>query len=76
MATKLLIVHGYSDGSTSFTALGNFLIDQGVYSESDVCYLDYSSMDDEATFHDFADKLDTDHRLRLAGGARLACASR
>ena len=67
MATKLLIVHGYSDGSTSFTALGNFLVKQGVYAESDVYYLDYSSMDDEATFHDFADKLDTDHRLRLGG---------
>jgi pimeloyl-ACP methyl ester carboxylesterase len=67
MATKLLIVHGYSDGSTSFTALGDFLIKQGVYAESDVYYLDYSSMDDEATFHDFADKLDTDHRLRLGG---------
>jgi hypothetical protein len=30
-------------------------------------YLDYSSMDDQATFHDFADKLDSDHRLRLRG---------
>jgi pimeloyl-ACP methyl ester carboxylesterase len=67
MATKLLIVHGYSDGSTSFTALGDFLITQGVYADRDVYYLDYSSMDDEATFHDFADKLDADHRLRLGG---------
>ena len=67
MADKLLIVHGYSDGSTSFTALGDFLVKQGVYSHADVFYLDYSSMDDQATFHDFADKLDTDHRLRLNG---------
>jgi len=67
MASKLLIVHGYSDGSTSFTALGDFLVAQGVYPASDVFYLDYSSMDDEATFHDFADKLDADHRLRLKG---------
>lgn len=67
MATKLLIVHGYSDGSSSFTALGDFLVDQGVYTNDDVCYLDYSSMDDEATFHDFADKLDADHRARLGG---------
>jgi hypothetical protein len=35
-----------------------------------VYYLDYSSMDDEATFHDFADKLDADHRDRL-GSTRL-----
>jgi pimeloyl-ACP methyl ester carboxylesterase len=67
MADKLLIVHGYSDGSTSFTALGDFLVEQAVYAERDVYYLDYSSMDDEATFHDFADKLDTDHRHRLGG---------
>jgi hypothetical protein len=67
MANKLLIVHGYSDGSSSFTALGDFLIKQGAYTEADVFYLDYSSMDDEATFHDFADKLDADHRLRLNG---------
>jgi hypothetical protein len=67
MASRLLIVHGYSDGSTSFTALGDFLVSQGVYAASDLFYLDYSSMDDEATFHDFADKLDADHRLRLKG---------
>src|SRR4029434_927844 len=67
MADKLLIIHGYSDGSTSFTALGDFLVKQGVYSHADVCYLDYSSMDDQATFHDFADKLDADHRSRLNG---------
>ena len=56
-----------SDGSTSFTALGDFLVKQGVYTDADVYYLDYSSMDDEATFHDFADKLDADYRLRLNG---------
>jgi len=76
MAKKLLIVHGYSDGSTSFTALGNFLVAQGLYELDDVYYLDYSSMDDEATFEDFADKLDADHRTRL-GGERVdvACHS-
>ncbi len=65
MAKKLLIVHGYSDGSTSFTALGDFLTARGLYKPEDVFYLDYSSMDDEATFEDFADKLDADHRARL-----------
>lgn len=67
MARKLLIVHGYSDGSTSFTALGDFLIKEGAYDAANVSYLDYSSMDDQATFHDFADKLDEDHRKRLNG---------
>jgi pimeloyl-ACP methyl ester carboxylesterase len=67
MANRVLIVHGYSDGSSSFTALGDFLVERGVYDKANVSYLDYSSMDDEATFLDFADKLDADHRLRLKG---------
>ena len=67
MATKLLIVHGYSDGSTSFTGLGDFFVAKGLYRREDVFYLDYSSMDDEATFRDFADKLDRDHATRLRG---------
>ena len=75
MAKKLLIVHGYSDGSTSFTALGDFLIAQGLYDADAVSYLDYSSMDDEATFHDFADKLDADHRERLQDRVDVVCHS-
>ena len=67
MADKLLIIHGYSDGSTSFTGLGDFLIANNLYTRDRVFYLDYSSMDDEATFRDFADKLDNDHRTRLKG---------
>lgn len=67
MAKTLLIVHGYSDGSTSFTALGDFFAAKGLYKPENVYYLDYSSMDDESTFEDFADKLDTDHRTRLNG---------
>ncbi len=67
MAKQLLIVHGYSDGSTSFTALGDYLVAQGLYARDHVRYLDYSSMDDEATFRDFADKLDADHRKRYGG---------
>ena len=50
MATSLLIVHGYSDGSTSFTALGDFFVSQGLYAHDQVFYLDYSSMDDEAAW--------------------------
>lgn len=62
MAKKLLIVHGYSDGSTSFKALGNYFVEQGVYDKSDVYYVDYASMDDQATFRDFADKLESEYR--------------
>lgn len=66
MATRrLLIVHGYSDGSTSFRALGNFFVKRGLYEPSNVFYLDYSSMDDDATFRDLADKLDDDYVRRL-----------
>jgi hypothetical protein len=65
VADKLLIVHGYSDGSTSFTGLGDFFVARGLYKREHVFYLDYSSMDDEATFRDFADKLDRDHSVRL-----------
>ena len=76
MAKRILIVHGYSDGSTSFTGLGDFLIANRLYEKKDVFYLDYSSMDDQATFRDFADKLDADRRTRL-GNERVdvACHS-
>jgi hypothetical protein len=60
MAGKLLIVHGYSDGSTSFTALADFFIAAGLYKKADIYFVDYSSMDDDATFRDFADKLNDD----------------
>jgi pimeloyl-ACP methyl ester carboxylesterase len=62
MSKKLLIVHGYSDGSTSFKGLGNYFISQNVYARDDVYYVDYASMDDQATFRDFADKLESEYR--------------
>jgi hypothetical protein len=49
MAKKLLIVHGYSDGSTSFKALGDYFVKEGVYQQSDVYYVDYASMDDQGS---------------------------
>ena len=70
MASKMLIVHGYSDGSTSFTGLKTFFVEHGGYAEEDVYLLDYSSMDDDATFVDFADKLETDYQ-RLFKGERI-----
>ena len=78
MAKKMLIVHGYSDGSASFTGLRDFFIASGPYRAEDVFLVDYASMDDEATYEDFADKLDADYE-RLFGAAReridVACHS-
>jgi triacylglycerol esterase/lipase EstA (alpha/beta hydrolase family) len=71
MASKLLIVHGYSDGSTSFDALGEYLIEKGVYDKKDVYYVDYASMDDQATFRDFADKLDSDYQRLFPGNEQI-----
>ena len=70
MARKMLIVHGYSDASSSFKDdLGQFFVDHGEYGKEDICYADYSSMDDQATFRDFADKLDEDYeKLRVEKG--------
>ena len=64
MAKKLLIVHGYSDGSTSFTGLADYFIKEKLYRKKDIYFVNYSSMDDEASFRDFADKLNDDyHRI-------------
>ncbi|SRR6266498_1732038 len=62
MANKLLIVHGYSDGSTSFTGLRDFFKERAGYKTTDIYFIDYTSMDDETTYRDLADKLDTDYR--------------
>ena len=67
MSDTLLIVHGYSDGSTSFTALRDFFVGQGLYDRNKVFFVDYSSMDDQATFRDFASKLDADYQAQFAG---------
>ncbi|MGH7926451.1 MAG: esterase/lipase family protein [Candidatus Binatia bacterium] len=65
MADKLLLVHGYSDGSTSFTGLHNFFSQRAGYEELHTYYLDYTSMDDDTSYRDLADKLDTDYRNRF-----------
>ena len=76
MASKLLIIHGYSDGATSFTALRDFFVSSGAYPRDNVFLLNYDSLDDESTFEDFADKLDEDYH-KLFGGERIdvACHS-
>jgi hypothetical protein len=76
MGKKLLIVHGYSDGSKSFLALRDFFKARSGYDEKDIYFVDYTSMDDETTYFDLADKLDTDYR-RVSKGERIdvACHS-
>jgi|GEM_PF-317998 len=76
MANKILIIHGYSDGATSFTDLRDFFIREKLYKRENIFLLNYASMDDEATFLDFADKLDADYE-NIFGGERIdvACHS-
>jgi hypothetical protein len=76
MAEKLLIIHGYSDGATSFTALRDFFIQRGAYEKENVFLLNYDSLDDQSSFEDFADKLDDDCE-QLFGEERIdvACHS-
>jgi len=76
MASKLLIIHGYSDGATSFTALRDFFVESGGYPQDHVFLLNYDSLDDESRFEDFADKLDEDYH-KLFNGERIdvACHS-
>lgn len=71
MARSLIIVHGYSDGymkkANSFKKLENYLVREGLYARRDVHFVEYSSMDDQATFEDFADKLNGDYESKFAG---------
>jgi pimeloyl-ACP methyl ester carboxylesterase len=57
MPNPILIVHGYSDGPESFQKLAKYLSNFG-YQAEDVCYINYASLDDQANFEDFSDKLD------------------
>jgi hypothetical protein len=66
MAKKILILHGYSDGATSFTGLRDFFQANG-YARENVFLLNYASMDDQSQFSDFADKLDEDYEKQFAG---------
>jgi len=67
---KMLIIHGYSDGSSSFTSLKEFFVQNAGYASGNVHLLDYASMDDEASYHDFADKLDSEYE-RIFGKERI-----
>jgi pimeloyl-ACP methyl ester carboxylesterase len=59
MPNPILIVHGYSDGPESFLNLGAYLTQSPFnYVSADISYVSYASLDDQANFEDFSDKLD------------------
>ncbi len=68
---KLLIIHGYSDGPASFKELRDFFIRDAGFNKSNVFFLDYASMDDDATFKDFADKLEADYNKLFSKKERI-----
>lgn len=75
MPKPLLILHGYSDGATSFTGLRDFFAANG-YAPDEIFLLNYASMDDDAQFADFADKLYEDHEKQFKSGQiDVACHS-
>ena len=75
MAKQLLIVHGYSDGYVSskscFRKLENFLVSNGAYARKAIHFVEYASMDDQSTYEDFADKLNTDYEKKIGAGNRV-----
>lgn len=80
MADKMLIVHGYSDEAVSFTGLQDFFAPKKntkkLYDRVETYFVEYSSMDDDASLWDFADKLNDDYN-RIFKGERIdvACHS-
>lgn len=75
MAEHLIFVHGYSDGysrpDNSFVKLKKFLVDNGCYTATNIHFVEYSSMDDQATYEDFADKLNSDFEKKIPKNTRV-----
>lgn len=75
MAEKLIIVHGYSDGyvekNSCFRELKNYLADNGAYEKRNISFVEYSSMDDQATYEDFADKFNSEYEQKNSPGKRV-----
>lgn len=67
---KMLIIHGYSDGTSSFQSLKSFFVKKAGYKPENVHLLKYDSMNDDANFKDFADKLDSEYS-RIFGKERI-----
>ena len=58
MAKHLFIIPGYSDEDFSFLPLRNLLVKQRLYDETNIHSIEYASLNDQADFRDFADRLD------------------
>jgi hypothetical protein len=58
MANHLFIIPGYSDEDFSFLPLKNLLVKEDLYAEENIKSIEYASLDDQADFRDFADRLD------------------
>lgn len=58
MADPTVIVHGWSDCSTSFRHLKSFLAASNIGAVSDIYYADYESREDNVTFEDVVGGLD------------------
>ncbi len=75
MADQLLIVHGYSDGYVSkescFRKLQNYLVKNEAYTRGNIHFVEYASMDDQSTYEDFADKLNSDYEKKIGNGNRV-----
>jgi len=57
MATKTIIIHGYSDCSESFVELKKLLLNAGIGDVQSILYADYESREDNLTFNDVVDGL-------------------
>ncbi len=57
MTEKTLIVHGWSDSSSSFAHVKEFLADEGVGPVEDIYFGDYDSQEDHLRFYDVAEGL-------------------
>jgi hypothetical protein len=69
MADYLFIIPGYSDEDFSFKPLRNLLIKQGLYEKNKIFSIEYASLNDNADFRDFADRLDDIYKtLPLSDG--------
>ena len=58
MAKDLVIVHGWSDSSSGFKDVIEFLVKHNFYQRENIKAIDYKSLDDQAYLADFADKFD------------------
>ena len=58
-STRTVIIHGWSDCSDSFVAIKKYLIAEGVGDVDTVYYADYESREDNVTFDDVAEGLNS-----------------